>query len=106
MSKMFFIPGMRPGHVRGAVGSTARPRKVERLVSGGSYHGKATPSNLVPLSDLDKVSRNTETKARKEREARARDVADALDMVKHQPNTARERLNETYSKAAEVAVDD
>lgn len=102
---MIFIPGMKPGHVKGAAG-TSKPRRVERLVSGSAYRGKATPRNLIPTSDLDKHSFNTDTKKRKQKEERARDVAEALHAVRDTPNTVRERLNETYAKAAEVKVDE
>lgn len=99
---MIFIPGMKPGHVKGAAGSTAKPRKVERLVAGKAYRGKATPRNLVPL---EAPRLDTETKARKARETRAKDVADAVDMVKHQPNTVRDRLAETRAAAESVKLD-
>ena len=103
---MIFIPGMKPGHVKGAAGSTSKPRRVERLISGSAYRGKATPRNLIPTSDLDKHSYNTDTKARKAKEQRARDVAEAFDAVRDTPNTVKDRLNETYAKAAEVPVED
>jgi len=103
---MIFIPGMKPGHVKGAAGSTSRPRKVERLVSGNAYRGKTTARNLIPYSDVEKHSFNTEQKKRKQNEERARDVAEAFDLVRDQPNTAKDRLNETYAKAAEVKLDD
>lgn len=101
MAKMYFIPGMKPGHVKGATGTSIRPRRVERIVIGPGYSGKATPRNLVPYEE---PRRNTETKRRAEKQQRARDVADAVELVLHQPNTARDRLNETYAKAREVEI--
>lgn len=103
---MIFIPGMKPGHVKGAAGVTSKPRRVERLVSGSAYRGKTTARNLIPYSDVEKHCFQTETKKRKQSEDRAKDVAEAFDLVRDMPNTAKDRLNETYAKAAEVPVDD
>lgn len=94
---------MKPGHVKGAAGTSIRPRSVERLVSGSAYRGKATPRNLVPYEE---PRLNTETRKRTQKEERARDVAEAVDMVLHQPNTARDRLSEVYARAAEVTIGD
>lgn len=97
---MIFIPGMKPGHVSGAAGSSRRSRG-ETLTFGDAYRGKATPRNLVPYEE---PRTNSETKKRREREQRKRDVAEAYDMAKYQPNTTRERLREVRAEAESVAV--
>lgn len=97
---MIFIPGMKPGRVSGAAGSSKRSRG-ETLTFGGAYRGRATPKNLVPF-ELPRTDAGK--KAREERETRARDVAEAYDMVKHRPNTARERLRDSYAESSQVPV--
>lgn len=99
---MIFIPGMRPGSVSGAAGSSRRSRG-ETLTFGGHYRGKKTPRNLTPYEE---PRTNSEQKARRAKEERARDVAEAYDMVKHQPNTVRERLRDVRARAAEVKLED
>ncbi len=97
---MIFIPGMRPGTVSGAAGSSRRSRG-ETLTFGGAYRGKATPRNLVPYEAPKGPS---PAKEAAEREQRKRDVAEAVDMVKHQPNTTRERLAAVRAEAESVKV--
>lgn len=97
---MIFIPGMKPGHVSGAAGSSLRSRG-ETLTFGGAYRGKTTPRNLVPFEE---PRNDVETKKRRASEQRKRDVAEAVDMVVHQPNTTRERLREVRAEAELVAV--
>jgi hypothetical protein len=97
---MIFIPGMRPGHVSGAAGSSRRSRG-ETITFGGAYRGKTTPRNLVPYEE---PRTDAEGKKRREAEQRKRDVAEAYDMAKHQPNTVRERLREVRAEAESVAV--
>lgn len=101
MGKMIFIPGMRPGTVSGAAGSTHRRSPGESLVFGPAKRGRATPRGLVPYEE---PRRDDGRKARAAKEARARDVAEAYDMVKHRPNTTRDRLREARAEAAEVKV--
>jgi hypothetical protein len=100
MGKMIFIPGMKPGMVSGAAGSSRRSQK-ETLTFGGQYRGKATPKNLVPYEE---PRNDSETKARKAKEQRARDVAQAYDMAKYQPNTTRERLAAVRAEAETAGV--
>jgi hypothetical protein len=97
MSRMIFIPGMRPGHVSGAAGARG-PRTVERLVSGSAYRGVATPKNLVPYEPT-----RPKDDRKVKREQRAKDVAQAYDMAKHQPNTVKDRLREVRAASAELA---
>lgn len=97
---MIFIPGMKPGLVSGAAGSSRRSQK-ETLTFGGAYRGRKTPRNLVPFEE---PRNDTETKKRREVEQRKRDVAEAYDLAKHQPNTTRERLQTARAEAELVAV--
>lgn len=96
---MIFIPGMKPGHVSGAAGSSRRSRG-EVITFGGAYRGKKTPRNLVPFEE---PRNDVETKKRRETEQRKRDIAEAVDMVVHQPNTTRERLRAVRAEAEVVA---
>lgn len=97
---MIFIPGMRPGNVSGAAGSSRRTEK-ETLTFGGAYRGKRTPRNLVPFEE----PRTDEgRKARQAKDQRAKDVAEAYDMAKHQPNTVRERLRDARAASAELGT--
>jgi len=97
---MIFIPGMRPGNVSGAAGRSRRSRG-ETLTFGGAYRGKATPKNLVPFE----MPRGDGGKREREaKDQRARDVAQAFEMAKHQPNTVRERLRDARAAAETVAV--
>ena len=99
---MIFIPGMRPGLVSGAVSSVRSARRpAESLAFGPSYRGKRTPRNLVPYEE---PRTDTGRQSRVAKAERARDVADAYDLQKHQPNTAREKLRATRAAAAEVEV--
>jgi hypothetical protein len=96
---MYFLPRMKPGHVSGAAGASG-PRRVEKLVSGSAYRGVATPKNIVPYEE---PRTDDGRKARATKEKRARDVAQAYDMAKHQPNTVRERLRDARAASAELA---
>lgn len=97
---MIFIPGMKPGHVSGAAGSSRRSRGAT-LTFGGAYRGTATPRNLVPYEE---PRTDNGRKERMEKDQRARDVAQAYDMAKHQPNTTRERLAAVRAEAESVKV--
>lgn len=100
MSKMIFIPGMKPGHVSGAAGASGR-RRAERLVSGSAYRGVATPKNLVPYEDPKGPSKSAlEAKAAE----RAGDVAEAFHFVRDCPNSARERITAVQREAETVPV--
>ena len=99
---MIFIPGLKPRHTKGAVGY-GRTRTRSRLVAGSAYSGSATPSNIVPYEPL---KGDGGKKARAEREARAKDVADALHFHRDSPNSAREKLAEARAAASSVKLDD
>lgn len=96
---MIFIPGMRPGHVSGAAGPSRRSTGGA-FTFGGAYRGRKTPSNIVPYEPLRD---DGETKKRRQQEERKRDIAEAFDMAKHQPNTTRERLRQVRAAAEVVA---
>jgi hypothetical protein len=99
---MFFIPGMRPGHTVGAAGTTARQRSSERIVAGSAFRGTATPRGLVPYEEPKGPSAAA---MERKREARRRDIAEALHAHRDTPNSARERLAQTYADAESVPVD-
>lgn len=100
MSKMFFLPGMKPGHVSGAAGASGS-RTVERLVSGPAYRGAATPRNLVPYEE---PRTDGGRKARAAAEVRSRDVADAVHFHRDSPNSAREKLRATRAEVDSVKL--
>lgn len=88
---MYFIPGDRK----------RRKPTGTRLVFGGGFAGTATPRNLVPYE----APKGPDSRAaRAAKDERARDVAQAYDMAKHQPNTVRDRLKEARAEAESVAV--
>ncbi len=88
---MYFLPGDR---------KRRRP-SGPRLVFGGGYAGTATSRNLVPYEE---PRTDTGRKARAAQAERAKDVAEAVEMVKHRPNTVRDRLRTARAEAATVAV--
>lgn len=98
---MIFIPGMRPGTVSGAAGGRSKRPPEAALAFGPSYRGRKTPRNLVPF-EMPRTDTGRQERAAKA--VRAKDVADAYDMAKHQPNTTRERLREVRAAASEVAI--
>ena len=98
---MYFIPGMRPAMVDGAVGRSASKPRAPRIVSGSAYKGLATPRGIVPYEDATGPD-PTLVKAKKA--ARAKDVADALHFVRDAPTSAREKLRDTKAAAAEVKI--
>lgn len=77
MSKIFSFPGTAP--------SGKRARRGEQLVFGTAYRGTRTPGSVVPYEEPRGPDPSV---ARREREKRIRDVADAFE---HRRNEARAR---------------
>jgi hypothetical protein len=77
MRKIFSFPNTAP--------SGRRARRGETLVFGGAYKGTATPSKYVPYEPPKGPDAAAQ---RREREQRARDVADAYE---HRRNELRAR---------------
>lgn len=97
---MIFIPGMKPGHVSGAAGSSHVRERGPRIVSGSAFRGNATPRGLVPFE----MPKTDHAKAKRQASERARDVADAYHFERDQPQSAKERRRDVKAAAAEVAA--